>query len=263
MAGISTGNGYPLPFENRYALYRAAGFDSIILWWGNDGMATRAARVWLTRVYDLKIEHAHASTNDLNTIWLEGNAGNRTINRLLHEIADCAEFGIHTLAVHLTNGSVPPPITAIGLQRVEHLIRLAETAHVRLAFENLRVPQHTQYILEQYPSSFVGLCYDAGHEHFWTPGVDWLQSYPKRIFAIHLHDNCKDSDAHFIPFDGTIDWERKLADIAASAYNGCITLEAEFRTGGRYEKNGLEAFLRNACLRGREIEAKIQQYRTK
>lgn len=181
MIGISTGNGYPLPFESRYALYKAAGFDSIILWWGNDDMATRADRVWLTKVYDLKIEHAHASTDALNLIWLEGNAGNRTTNRLLHEIADCAEFGIRTLVIHLTNGSTPPPITSIGLHRIEHLIRLVEEAHVRLAFENLRIPQHTQYVLELYPSPFVGLCYDSGHEHFWTPFIDWLQTYGDRI----------------------------------------------------------------------------------
>lgn len=259
MIGISTGNGYPLPFESRYALYKAAGFDSIILWWGNDDMATRADRVWLTKVYDLKIEHAHASTDALNLIWLEGNAGNRTTNRLLHEIADCAEFGIRTLVIHLTNGSTPPPITSIGLHRIEHLIRLAEEAHVRLAFENLRIPQHTQYILELYPSSFVGLCYDSGHEHFWTPFIDWLQTYGDRIFAVHLHDNHRHSDAHLIPLDGTINWEQKLAAIAASSYSGSVTLEAEFKTSGRYDADGLEAFLHTAYRRGRALEEKLKR----
>lgn len=263
MVGISTGNGYPIPFENRYPLFKNAGFDSIMLWWGNDEMATRVDRIWLAKAFDLYIKNAHASTNDLNALWLDGVEGNLTCNRLLHEIDDCAEFGIKTLVVHLTNGSTPPPVSATGMNRVEHLVRLAEDGGVKLAFENVLVPQHLQAVLDHFTSPSVGLCYDTGHEHCFTPNMDWLSLYGDRVFALHLHDNDGTADNHLIPFTGTIDWDRKLAAIAASSYAGSITVEAEFRSGGQYESVGLEHFLQSAYKSGRRIEEQIQKYRTK
>jgi len=263
MIGIATGNGYGIPFEERYALFRKAGFDSILLWWGNDEMATRVDRVWLAKAFDLRIENAHASTDNLNALWLEGAAGNRTCNRLLHEIDDCGEFGISTLVLHLTNSSNPPPVSAVGLNRVEYLFRLAEDAGVRLAFENVRQPEHTRYILDHYPLPHVGLCYDAGHAHFWTPDTDWLTMYRDRLFAVHLHDNDGTRDAHRIPFEGSIDWEHVMEKIAASSYHGCIAVESEYAAGGYESAESLPDYLHRAYAGGQKLEHLLQKYRNK
>ena len=261
MIGISAHNGYPVPLEFRYPLFKKAGFDSMILGWDNSEMATRVDRVWLAKAFDLKIEHAHGSFRDINTLWLPGREGTRTCNRLLHEIDDCGEFGIKTIVLHLTSGNTPPPVSTEGMQRIEYLVRFAESVGVKLAFENVRVPEHLRAVLDHFDSPNAGLCYDAGHAHLWTPDTDWLSLYKDRIFAIHLHDNNGTADSHHLPFDGTINWEKEAAAIAASSYAGSITVEADFHADARYEAEGLESFLRRASDRAQKLEAMINTYR--
>ncbi len=262
MLGISTGNGYPIPFEFRYPLFKKAGFDSIMLWWGNDEVATRVDRIWLAKAFDLHIENAHASTDSLNALWLPGVDGNRTALRLLREIADAAEFGIETLVLHLTNGSTPPPVSTEGLRRIEYLVRLAEDSGVKLAFENVRSTEHLSTVLSHFTSPNVGLCFDSGHAHCRTPDTDLLGRYSDRIFALHLHDNHADSDAHLLPMDGSIDWQSLMQKLAASNYTGSITLEADIHGLKTYEEAGLEAFLGEAHERAVRLEAMLQKFRT-
>lgn len=257
MIGITSINGYPIPLEQRFQKIKMAGFDSLLLWWGGDEACSRRERVDLARQYGLNIENAHATTDHMNALWLEGACGEHTAAELKQEIIECAEYGVGTLVVHLTNGSAPPPLSKPGIFRIEQLIRIAEEAGVRLAFENVRKADPVRYVLDQYPSPYVGLCYDSGHEHLWSPGIDWLAEYGQRVFAVHLHDNHGKEDSHYVPFDGDIDWGKKSKQIAGSSYTGAVTIESEMRASSRYENDGLEAFLSYACQKGRELAAMI------
>lgn len=261
MIGITSINGFPLSMEERFAHIKASGFDSILLWWGNDEAESRKERVLLAKKYKLYIENVHAATNNLNAIWLNGDDGNRTIFELIKEIEDCSLYSVKTIVLHLTKGSNPPPVSKIGIERIERLITLAEKHSVCLAFENVRLPQHTRYILDKYHSPFVGLCYDSGHENYWSPDINWLDLYSDRIFAIHLHDNNGDMDSHLIPFDGSIDWSEKAKAIAASSYNGTVTVETEYHSSKAYEADGFEAFLKKAYRNGIIIGDMISQHR--
>ena len=261
MVGITSINGFPLSMEQRFSKIKDAGFESLLLWWGNDETDSRPKRVALAHKYGLHIENAHAATDNLNALWIEGPEGNHTLSELQQEIIDCSELGIETLVVPLTNGNTPPTISSIGAFRIEQLIKLAEHLKVKLAFENVRKPEHLQYVLDSFHSPFVGLCYDSGHEHFWSPNIDWLNKYGARVFAVHLHDNNGDRDSHLLPFDGTIDWIKKAKQLAQSSYTGTITIESELRANAQYEKNGLEAFLSYAYEKGKKLAELIyQQY---
>ena len=263
MIGISANNGYLIPLEFRYPLFKAAGFDTMILGWDNSEMATRVDRVWLAKAFDLKIEHAHGSVRNINTLWLDDSEGTRTCNRLLHEIDDCAEFGIKTIVLHLTSGFTPPPVSKIGMERVEHLVRFAENVGVHLAFENWRVPQHLQTVLDTFNTPNIGLCFDSGHMNCWTSDTDWLTLYKDRVFAVHLHDNDGSGDEHRIPFRGTVNWDKTLRDLAATNYAGSITVEVDFPGDAVHEPEALKSFLQNAFESGIKIEKTIQNYRSK
>lgn len=258
MIGISSINGLSLPMDERFARIKAAGFESILLWWGADEPDSRAMRVALAKKHNLHIENAHATTDNLNTLWLDGDAGDNTLSELKQEITDCSHWEIGTLVVHLTNGSTPPSVSDIGISRIEQLIRHAECKKIRLAFENMRKPEHIRYILNHYTSSYVGLCYDSGHEHFWSPETDWLNEYGARVFAIHLHDNNGDMDSHLVPFDGEIDWSKKTKQIAESSYTGTITIESEIHSSNRYDKDGLDSFLSYTYLSGKKLAEMIR-----
>lgn len=261
MIGITSINGFPLPMEKRMAKIRTAGFASIMLWWGPDEAESRRKRVDAAVSEGLHIENAHASTDQLNMLWVEGTEGDDTLDELIREIDDCACLGVGTLVMHLTNGSAPPPVSAAGMRRMETLIRCAEYGKVHLAVENVRLPNHVRFLLDQCDSPYVGLCWDSGHEHFWTPDTDWLDLYGNRVFAVHLHDNRSDADSHLVPFDGIIDWERKAAQIARSSYTGSITMESEMHASRLYEADGFDAFLTHAYLRGQQLESMIRAFR--
>ncbi|MEA4890206.1 MAG: sugar phosphate isomerase/epimerase family protein [Clostridiaceae bacterium] len=253
MVGLTTINGFPLSMDERLAKLKEAGFGSVLMWWGNDETESREERIKLAAKHNLQVENVHAQTDDLNAIWADGENGERIISELLNEIADCRQYGISTIVMHLTNGSNPPPISKTGVSRVERLIGAANKMNVRVAFENMRVPEHTKYFIDNYRTPFVGLCYDSGHENYWTPETDWLSLYSDRIFAIHLHDNCGDADSHMIPFDGDINWSKKLRQLSRSNYKGSIALECEYHHG-IYETGGFENYLKKAYRAGASIE---------
>ena len=261
MIGIPSYTGSPLPIQQRFALYAHAGISSLILWWGKEETASRAERVETAKKYALHIEHAHAATDSLNALWLSGEAGDTVLAERLEEIEDCARLGVGTLVLHLTNGPTPPPVSEIGMERVRQMTDTAGRLGVRLAFENMRLPAHTVAVLDYFALPHVGLCYDSGHEHLWTPSTDWLTLYSRRIFAIHLHDNNRDADAHNLPFDGGIDWKNKTHAIAAASYRGSVTVEAEYRCGGIYEVLGLSGFLKKARQSGECLNAMIEKHR--
>jgi len=235
-------------------MIKAAGFERLLLWWGEDDELSRSERVSAAHRCGLETENAHASPDGVNSIWLEGEEGERKINDYLKSVYDCASLGIETLVVHLSSGNTPPPISGIGIKRVERLIGYAEQLGIKLAFENMRIAGYTRYVLDNYNLPCVGLCYDSGHENYWNRDVDWLKLYGNRVFAVHLHDNKGDADSHMVPFDGGIDWVKKAEALAASSYfeNSvrCIPLECEFHPGKYYDILGFDGFLDKAYGNG-------------
>jgi len=161
------------------------------------------------------------------------------------------------MVVHLSSGNTPPPVSAVGITRLERLIEAAEAMRVRLAFENMRIAEYTRYALDNCDSSFVGFCYDTGHENFWTRDINWLSLYGNRLFAVHLHDNNGETDAHLLPFDGNIDWQIIAKALPLSAYNGCTALECEFNPKGPYGAMSIEDFLKVAFERGKRLNKMI------
>ncbi|MDD4797667.1 MAG: TIM barrel protein, partial [Eubacteriales bacterium] len=161
------------------------------------------------------------------------------------------------LVVHLTSGAQPPAVTAAGTRRIERLVERARNCGVRLAFENMRASAHVCHVLDAFDCETVGLCYDSGHEYLWTPGVDHLAGYARRVAAVHLHDNDGTADAHLPPFRGSIDWRRTAARLAASAYGGAVTLEAEMPFGS--SRDEVDAFLRQAYAHGRKLAGWLEQ----
>ena len=260
MIGITSINGLSLSMDQRFSKIKDAGFESILLWWGNDEEDSRTKRVTLACKYGLHIENAHATTDNLNALWTDTSEGDCVLSEFKQEVVECSEFGIKALVIHLTNGNTPPPISSIGICRIEQLIKLAEHLKIQLAFENVRKSEHVRYVLDSFLSPCVGLCYDSGHEHIWSPDIDWLNEYGTRVFAIHLHDNNGDRDSHLVPFDGTIDWIRKSKQIAKSSYTGTITIESEMHASQLYEKDGFESFLSYAYEKGKKLAEAIYQH---
>ena len=244
--------------EELYRMIRRAGFDGVMLWWNNEfrGNVYRNAPL-LARKAGLYIENLHTPFEDVNNLWLDTLDGDAIAECFLRCVADCAEFEIPTMVVHLSDGDHPPPYNTRGLNRIKRIVEKAEKSNVNVAFENLRRTDYLAFVLEQVDSPRAGFCYDIGHHNCRTPNDDVLSAFGSRLMALHLHDNdgriigAGEEDQHRLPFDGTIDWPATMRKISENAYSGAVALEV---INWGYENLSAEAFLHMAFERAKQLE---------
>lgn len=198
MVGLTSNNLMNLSMAERFDKFKEKGFGSVMIWLGPDAKESADERATLAERAGLFIENFHLSCDHLNEMWIDCKEGDERISRFKDEIAAASKHGVKTVVCHLTHGDFPPFVSTIGTNRIEDLVKFAENANVKLAFENVITKDHVTYVLENFKSPYVGLCYDVGHDHYWRV-QDWLGLFGDRVFALHLHDNFADKDSHFIP----------------------------------------------------------------
>ncbi|AIQ12936.1 sugar phosphate isomerase/epimerase family protein [Paenibacillus durus] len=243
--------GYELPIKERYQLIKEAGFDGVLLWW-SEGFNRNDYRngPQLAREAGLFIENIHTPIQNENNLWLDNLDGEALTDCYLQCVADCAEFEIPTMVVHLPGED--NPYNALGMDRIKRITEKAEQLGVNVALENLRNLTNLAYVLEQVDSLRIGFCYDCGHHYNYYPGNDLLSMYGSRLMAVHLHDNNGSYAQHGLPFDGTIDWSTTMKKIAETDYPGATAIEA---MNWDYEDLSAKEFLHTAFKRAKRLEA--------
>lgn len=248
--------GYELPIKERYRLIKEAGFDGVLLWWsdgfGRDcfGLNDYRNGPQIAREAGLFIENIHTPVQNQNDLWLDNLDGETLTNCYLQCVADCAEFEIPTMVVHLP--SEDNPYNQLGLDRIKRITEKAEQLGVQVALENLRNFANLAYVLEQVDSPRIGFCYDCCHHNNYNPDHDLLSLYGQRLMALHLHDNGGSYAQHQLPFDGMIDWSTAMKKIAETGYSGATAIEA---MNWDYKDLSVEEFLREAFERAKRLEA--------
>ena len=242
--------GHELPIKERYQLIKEAGFDGVLLWWSEypDRNDYRNGPQ-IVREAGLFIENIHTPFQVQNKLWLDNLDGEASTACYLQCVADCAEFEIPTMVVHLPDED--NPYNALGLDRIKRIAEKAEQLAVNVALENLRNLTNLSYVLEQVDSLRIGFCYDCAHHNRYCPGNDLLSMYGSRLMALHLHDYYGNA-IHRLPFDGTIDWSITMKKIAETDYSGATAIEA---MNWDYEDLSAKEFLHKAFERAKRLEA--------
>ena len=208
---------------------------------------------WLQEMfgkYGILWESMHAPFDGINNIWLEGEAGDTMLQRLLNGVDACAAAEVPILVVHLSSGLKPPSITDVGRARFARLVEHAGEKRVQIAFENQRKLANIAWAFEAFEDApHVGFCYDAGHEGCFTPGRQYMPLFGKKLIFTHIHDNSGefDHDEHLIPFDGKLDMERVARQIRESGYEGTLMLEVIAKNSDRYEGVDCDTYLEKAA----------------
>lgn len=171
--------GYELPIKERYRLIKKAGFDGVLLWWSEylDRNDYRSGPQ-IVREAGLSLENIHTPFQVQDNIWLDNLDGEASIDCYLQCVADCAEFEIPTMVVHLPNDD--KPYNTLGLDRIKRIAEKAEQFGVNVALENLQNFTNLSYILEQVDSLRIGFCYDCCHHYHYYPSYDLLSIYGSR-----------------------------------------------------------------------------------
>lgn len=251
MIGIYDCFGYDVPFAERYKLIKDAGFDCVMLWWSDKFGRGDGYRedVGYARKAGLIVENIHAPVHEQEYLSEDGTDGESVYQDYLKCVADCEEYGIPTVVIHLPSDE--RPIGGLGLKRLEAIVLQAEKYDVKIAFENLNNIQNLELTLKTFKSPTVGFCYDSCHHANCAPRNDLLEKYGDRLFALHLHDNGGKNNQHQLPFDGKIDWEAVVKKIAHTGYNGATSLEP---MNWDYEDISIREFLARAFQKAKRLD---------
>lgn len=225
--GIFDWFGYDLPYLKRYQYIKEAGFDHVMLWWGdefNQGGLGKVQYLEMARATGLQVENVHFSYLHTNALWLDNEAGEAVFRTYCGWIQQLAQLQVPTIVLHCAEAN-PPDISTIGLDRFKAMAQLAEEQGIHLAVENTTSLTHLEAVLKHCPSQYLGFCYDSGHEQLLTESGDLLKKYGNRLKALHLHDNHGDKDEHNLPGEGTIPWGQVMAELKGTGYPGPLTLE--------------------------------------
>lgn len=246
------GPGYDVPFDERYRLIKAAGFDCVMLWWSDKfGRGSGYQEdVRFARNAGLYVENIHAPVHEQNFLSGDNLDGENVFQDYLQCVKDCFKFGIPAVVIHLPDDGYP--IDKLGLERLRIIIGEAEAYDIRIVFENLSNVQNLAVVLSLFHSKNVGFCYDSCHHANYAPNEDLLKLYGDRLMALHLHDNGGKRSQHQLPFDGSINWQMVMKKISLAGYKGAVTLEP---MNWDYGNLSMRQFLDLAFQRAKRLEA--------
>ena len=249
-------------YSEALPLIKKAGFDC---YFSNISRNGSEALRDMKRIGDelgLSLEFIHAPFGGINNMWLAGLDYLKIYNGMKESIDIAAELDIPYVIMHVSSGWECPEITEIGLARFDSLVEYAIEKGVVLAFENLRRVGILAYFVDRYRKiDNVRFCYDSGHEHCYTKHIRWMDIFQNKMIATHIHDNTSrpdydesfDPDYHFLPFDGTMDYERMMRDFDKYGFEGALVLEVNNVVKPEYKEMTHEEFLATCYARIKKI----------
>ena len=222
--------GFSLPMKERARLLRAAGYDAVMLWWGDEFRETdgpKETHPGIFRREGIRVENVHLPYYGINALWTDTLDGTAQLDRLVACIDACGAAEIPVAVLHLTESGDAPLPNTIGLDRLHRLVAQAEERNVVLAAENLYNAVHLDFAFAEIPSQALAFCFDSGHAHCSGLGAEVLTRYDRPVAALHLHDNDGKSDQHRLPFNGSADWPLIMQTLRARGYTGALMLEVD------------------------------------
>jgi sugar phosphate isomerase/epimerase len=135
------------------------------------------------------------------------------------EVADLLPFRYLILHLGLPNEEYDLAKFDAAFTSIEHLKIFAKERGAQVLLENtpneLSTPERLLEFISYTRMEDLKICFDTGHAHM-TGGVrSAFQTLRDRIVSTHIHDNRREKDDHFMPFDGEIDWEQTVRDFRA------------------------------------------------
>jgi len=252
--------GYRLPLEERLRLIAQAGFTTTCLWLGGDEDLVVAGKAdsmpLLAREAGLSLDNVHAPFAGCNGLWSDSpEAVAAVVDSYARSLEYCQRHGVPRLVVHVSQSRTPPPPTPSGLDALGRLVARAEKLGVTLAVENTRSPGHTDFVLAGIGSRHLGLCYDSSHD-FISGQVPCrlLRQWGTRLVTTHLSDNHGVNDDHYLPGEGSIDWDLVQTAFPRAQYTGALMLEVVPEDSGAMPP---EEFVRLAYGKALEMRARL------
>ena len=187
-------------------------------------------RINLFKKNQIKLSSLHMRYNriELPHFFMDDKIGDRIEQDIIKDVKIAHKYGFTCVVVHLKGEA-----NQIGFCRLRRILDVCEELNVPIALENL---SNNAKLLEEtfahVKSEYLKFCCDIGHNHAFTPNIDFLNIYKDKLIALHLHDNLganvplaryaelqyesTNPDMHTLNKYGSIDWQeiaKKLAMI--------------------------------------------------
>ena len=269
---INTDFGYNnIPLGERLDLIRDAGFSAVFCGWGKPG-DVKAVQEEVEK-HDLYLNSVHAPFTTIHHMWDEDKA-DAELQTQLACLKETAECGIPVMVCHAWIGFEPEKPTEAGVENFRKLLQEAHKLGVKIALENTEGEGYLRMLfdhLKNEPS--LGFCLDTGHEYCYNYAKDLLAEFGPLIY-IHVNDNLGitgDSifwldDAHLIPFDGIVDFDRVAKRLARLGFTDTLTCELTTankpgrNTHDQYADLTCAEYLAKVMKAMKRLSDKIEQY---
>ncbi len=211
-----------LGFDEVCSIIKSSGFDGAFTGWDENGDAEKAAELFYK--HGLIHQSVHAPFSHICDMWTPDY--NEVLERQLMCLEETAKCGVKRTVSHVFIGfGKEEKPDEWGLISFGKYLDRAEELGVYVAFENTEGEPYLHYLLEHFKDREIcGYCWDSGHEQCYSRGRDLLALYGDRLLCTHLNDNLGVTgdeitfydDAHLLPFDGIIDWEKAALKLKKS-----------------------------------------------
>jgi len=124
--GIFIWFGYRLPVQERIHLIREVALETVLHWWDDsfidvDGLS-KEEQADAIRNAGLGIENAHLQDKYINDLRMDSVDGQAAFDKYLSDIDGLAQSEIPVAVMHVTSGPTPPPLSAIGMKRMQSIV---------------------------------------------------------------------------------------------------------------------------------------------
>lgn len=252
---ISFHYGFNSDYHQRVDLLKEVGFDGVMAMYEYTPDFYEAMDY--AQKQGLNIESIHLPFRDIvNDLWLPGEGGKYYTDLMIKGGKYAKEIGVDKLTLHLSSSPTPPPMSQIGFDRLNKIADFYADNNLTLCIENLRRIDYFRAVVDSIQS--VKVCYDAGHHNIYYPTDFDILEYIDRVAVIHLHDNFGAKDDHYLPFEGTVDWDKVADRIGKMSLKPDLTLEVH----GSFDRSKMESereYLLHAISILGKIESMIKE----
>lgn len=219
-------------------IYSVYEMQQIKEWVDEYGMQVKALHATTGSSHAVEIREGHYRRDYTSNWEYNRKAGVELIqNRVdLTQMLGATEIVLHLYAPYISFRKDPgtkEDFYACVCRSLDELKPYCLRKNVKICLENLfDMPGDCMLeiwdrLFDRYSADFLGLCYDTGHANMvWgAEAPDIVGRYADRLFAVHIHDNNGAMDSHWIPGEGSIDWEKVMGLLARSAYEAPLLME--------------------------------------
>lgn len=227
--GIFNWFGYVMSIDKRLEIIKKTGFDKVMLWWEDEDypyLTKRQDLIKKVKKYDLGLDSIHLPSTDNNALWSDSNSERLSyLDNVLRWMYECKKAGAEILVSHITDDDKLTFKKSNGYKSFEKIISFAEEIDIKLSAENTKMNEYLEFILDEFDSKNLGICYDSSHDFVQGQSKGrLLNKYKDRLFCVHLSDNDFTCDRHWLPGNGDIDYTDIVKIIKESKCN-CFSME--------------------------------------